>query len=1062
MKKTVKFCLKVISGLSLLIFILVSALALRVLYAPVSVPYAAEMVESEAERLMPEWTVSFDTAEVGWGWSDVRPWVRVKNILVKDPAGKVEATVDDAWLSLSRADIFAAKFTIRAIKFDGLNLKIGSGGGNNFWPDLDPKRGPKAISPIIEDIFRHSEQLNKGMMRLSSASITNIKADIVDQDASLIVHLDIPNIDLDVKSQTLVLAINGSVDTGNDQIDLRIKADADIQGKSLSLDLDSDPVNLKRFVEPLNAPQYLSFLDAPLALALSLTATADEGLVASEMYLDVGSGYLSHSELFPIPARIEHLITEIEYSHERNSFLVTNISTDLKDHEIRGEALVYFEDGIAQPGVKADITLGSMTIPDLKVYWPNFGRGTAKKWVETYMTTGSMSNAHFVVDVGTDGVGAYRDGSIFDLTFKYHGLDAVYIKTMPTMTNIDGSGHYTRTKIDLTIDSSKVDGLTLGTSHLTIHDLHIRGQAYAIADIHIAAPVQDLLHLTAFPPINLNERMKIGPERIKGFAITDTNIRFPVRKGIKPQDVEFKSRVQGSDVEIHDLMKGEGIRNATIDLTVTNNGLEAEGDIDLNGVSMHASWAEDFLKGKIEEADTTQFTLSGNFDAEDIKAFNIDISSFLDGKVPAEATFTGRKFNIREGHFTVDATSSIINVSQMAWQKIAGRPAIISGSIKFSPDEVTLSPLMAQGPGIDFRGDFHWNMGDKLRFTAELNAEKMDANSFTASIERVGTGAYYATIKAKEIDVRPFLEFQEQEKKNVTSVLEKSTVHISVHADKAHFMNGIKGTDMVLESTFTEDGPQESKGKVFFESGKAVDLAIFVEDNATRSLWIETEDAGALLSGMGLFAHGKGGKITYDGQMEQWGRSLELNGEAVGKDMKVVPVAMLSEETKIGLISGIDEIVGNKGTDFDTLVIPFSYDKGLLDMNGLRASGGSIGLTLEGQIDVFENKINMNGVYVPVYGLNSVIGNIPLIGPILTGGKGQGVFGVAYRVKGMLDAPNVTINPLSGIAPGIFRRIFEGRKGKVSDVKDEKPKEKPEETPPPIDGGEVEVAVEGR
>ena len=172
-----------------------------------------------------------------------------------------------------------------------------------------------------------------------------------------------------------------------------------------------------------------------------------------------------------------------------------------------------------------------------------------------------------------------------------------------------------------------------------------------------------------------------------------------------------------------------------------------------------------------------------------------------------------------------------------------------------------------------------------------------------------------------------------------------------------------------------------------------------------------------------------------------------LKGEARAKKMKIVPVSMLNEQATSGVIAGIDEIVGGKGTDFDTLVIPFRYDKGLLDMNGLRASGSSIGLTLEGQVDYNSNKINMNGVYVPVYGLNAAIGNIPIIGNILTGGKGQGIFGVAYRVKGMIDNPKVTINPLSGIAPGIFRRIFEGSKGKVSDVKDKevkKPKGKPE------------------
>jgi hypothetical protein len=34
------------------------------------------------------------------------------------------------------------------------------------------------------------------------------------------------------------------------------------------------------------------------------------------------------------------------------------------------------------------------------------------------------------------------------------------------------------------------------------------------------------------------------------------------------------------------------------------------------------------------------------------------------------------------------------------------------------------------------------------------------------------------------------------------------------------------------------------------------------------------------------------------------------------------------------------------------------------------------------------------------------------------------VFGIAYRVSGSLDNPNVEANPLSALAPGMLRRMF--------------------------------------
>ena len=43
---------------------------------------------------------------------------------------------------------------------------------------------------------------------------------------------------------------------------------------------------------------------------------------------------------------------------------------------------------------------------------------------------------------------------------------------------------------------------------------------------------------------------------------------------------------------------------------------------------------------------------------------------------------------------------------------------------------------------------------------------------------------------------------------------------------------------------------------------------------------------------------------------------------------------------------------------------------------------------------------------------------------LLGGGSDEGLFGINYRVRGPIDAPNVSVNPLSAIAPGILRKIL--------------------------------------
>jgi hypothetical protein len=49
---------------------------------------------------------------------------------------------------------------------------------------------------------------------------------------------------------------------------------------------------------------------------------------------------------------------------------------------------------------------------------------------------------------------------------------------------------------------------------------------------------------------------------------------------------------------------------------------------------------------------------------------------------------------------------------------------------------------------------------------------------------------------------------------------------------------------------------------------------------------------------------------------------------------------------------------------------------------------------------------------------------VPFIGEYLVGGKDEGIFGIDYRAKGSLDNPDVSVNPLSALAPGALRKMF--------------------------------------
>ena len=62
---------------------------------------------------------------------------------------------------------------------------------------------------------------------------------------------------------------------------------------------------------------------------------------------------------------------------------------------------------------------------------------------------------------------------------------------------------------------------------------------------------------------------------------------------------------------------------------------------------------------------------------------------------------------------------------------------------------------------------------------------------------------------------------------------------------------------------------------------------------------------------------------------------------------------------------------------------------------------------------------------IPAQGLTRIFNDVPLFGQILGGGKGEGIFGITFAMGGLITKPQTQVNPLSILAPGIFRKIFE-------------------------------------
>ena len=114
---------------------------------------------------------------------------------------------------------------------------------------------------------------------------------------------------------------------------------------------------------------------------------------------------------------------------------------------------------------------------------------------------------------------------------------------------------------------------------------------------------------------------------------------------------------------------------------------------------------------------------------------------------------------------------------------------------------------------------------------------------------------------------------------------------------------------------------------------------------------------------------------------------------------------------------------------FSRLRAEFTRQSGQLSIRDGVVKGPAVGATVEGNIDYAANQVRISGTFVPLYGLNNIPGQIPILGLFL-GGSNEGLFGVTYEVVGTPSAPVMRVNPISAILPGVFRKIGEFNTGK--------------------------------
>ena len=521
------------------------------------------------------------------------------------------------------------------------------------------------------------------------------------------------------------------------------------------------------------------------------------------------------------------------------------------------------------------------------------------------------------------------------------------------------------------------------------------------------------------------------PKAGEGKVDAQLTIKLPLVSQLDADDVTVEGKARISDGRFGKVGGQFDVQGFTLALDLTSTMLDAKGDLLVNGVPGKIVGQRMFGVAGDQQP---PMKVTAKLDEQDRTQLGLDINDIVRGVVPVEITL--QKSGRPEPAIKVkaDLTNAEIALEPVAWKKPAGKQAfveaeIVSGktqktelqNLKVSGDDIAVEGwvgISADGKVREFyfpsfalnvvsRLELQGTLGNDDIWSIKANGPTFDGRDVFKSLFSVGDGG---AAKPKS---------------------GKSSKGTNLQVDIGNVIGGneisMRGFKMKVSTRNDKLSAFEARGTL---DGGTPLSALLDQSGGMRRMLVDSPDAGQVMKLIDFYPNLQGGRLRLEINLDGKG-AAEKTGILWVDDFKILGDPIVSEvvgsadDGRPAIGGGKKSQVTREVFQFDRMRAPFSVGYGQFVLEESYLKGPLVGANLRGKVDFKTRRVNLGGTYIPLQGLNSALGGIPLLGQIISGAHGEGIFGITFAVQGALADPQVIVNPLSLVAPGIFREVFQ-------------------------------------
>jgi hypothetical protein len=721
------------------------------------------------------------------------------------------------------------------------------------------------------------------------------------------------------------------------------------------------------------------------------------------------------------PLIFNRIAIGLRFDTQRRRVLLTQ--ADISNGEI-GIAGTGSIDYSAEPRLTLGFAGTPMSASALKRMWPILIVPEVREWVIERVEHGSLQRIEIGVNspihnLSRRGPPIPDDGLAVDIIAS--GVTLRPVDDLPLVRDADLKAHVTGRTATVTIGQAAAD--TPAGRKLTISDLVFEvpdmapKPAPARVKFRVDGPVPAAAEILASDRLSEFSATKIDPNTSKGTVSALVTLNMPIQRELTKADTTYAITADLSGFAADHLVMNQKLEANALKVVANNQGYQVKGDVRINGQAASL----DYRKPSDGDAD---IKLQATLDDASRARLGLDLGPAVSGALPVKLNgkIGGADHDSRIG-VDADLTSLKLDNILPGWVKLPGKSAHAVFNVVQKPQSTRLEDIVIDGGGVSIKGSIEVDQNNDVMSVNFPTYSPSEGDKTSLKAERGPDGVLKVTMRGDVFDGRGFIKSAisgrevdpKSKPKNVDldvdlklgavagfygEALRSVEVKLSRRngAIKAFTLNGKLGRDTPLTGDFRRPTP-----------GREV-------------IYLETNDAGAFFRFTDTYSKVVGGQLQ-----------LAMDPPTVEPSAKdgliIVSNFSVKGEAALDRVAAGGPTGVQNGVSFSRMRAEFTRQNGQLTIREGVLKGPMIGGTIEGSIDS-ANQVRMSGTFVPMYGLNNMFGQIPIVGLFLGGGSNEGLIGVTYEVVGTLGQPVLRVNPISAMAPGVLRKIFEFNTGK--------------------------------